>query len=45
MIKHGSPPLINALSTLMLATTFLAVAASQRLAAGTQNLERKEPKP
>jgi len=34
MIKFGSPPLINALSTIMLAVTFLAVAASQRLAAG-----------
>jgi spermidine/putrescine transport system permease protein len=35
MIKHGSPPLINALSTLLLAVTFLAVAASQRLVSGT----------
>jgi spermidine/putrescine transport system permease protein len=34
MIKFGSPPLINALSTILLAVTFLAVAASQRLAAG-----------
>jgi spermidine/putrescine transport system permease protein len=32
MIKHGSPPLINALSTLLLAVTFLAVWMSQRLA-------------
>jgi spermidine/putrescine transport system permease protein len=31
MIKHGSPPLINALSTIMLAVTFLAVLAVQRL--------------
>jgi spermidine/putrescine transport system permease protein len=30
MIKHGSPPLINALSTLLLALTFVAVALSQR---------------
>ncbi len=42
MIKHGSPPLINALSTIMLATTFLAVAASQRLATGPRPRERKE---
>jgi spermidine/putrescine transport system permease protein len=32
MIKHGSPPLINALSTLLLLVTFLAVWLSQRLA-------------
>jgi len=31
MIKHGSPPLINALSTLLLAVTFAAVSVSQRL--------------
>jgi spermidine/putrescine transport system permease protein len=31
MIKHGSPPLINALSTLLLLVTFLAVWTSQRL--------------
>jgi len=31
MIKFGSPPLINALSTILLALTFAAVAASQRL--------------
>jgi spermidine/putrescine transport system permease protein len=31
MIKYGSPPLINALSTLLLVLTFTAVAASQRL--------------
>ncbi|MFZ2055388.1 MAG: ABC transporter permease subunit [Candidatus Aminicenantales bacterium] len=31
MIKFGSPPLINALSTILLALTFTAVAASQRL--------------
>lgn len=33
MIKHGSPPLINALSTILLLVTFLAVWLSQRLAA------------
>ncbi|MEW6338543.1 MAG: ABC transporter permease subunit [Acidobacteriota bacterium] len=32
MIKHGSPPLINALSTILLVVTFLAVWLSQRLA-------------
>jgi len=32
MIKHGSPPLINALSTLLLVVTFVAVWLSQRLA-------------
>ncbi len=32
MIKHGSPPLINALSTLLLVLTFAAVALSRRLA-------------
>jgi spermidine/putrescine transport system permease protein len=31
MIKHGQPPLINALSTLLLVVTFLAVWLSQRL--------------
>jgi len=31
MIKFGAPPMINALSTLLLAVTFLAVLASQRL--------------
>ena len=31
MIKHGSPPLINALSTLLLAVTTTAVWLSQRL--------------
>jgi spermidine/putrescine transport system permease protein len=31
MIKHGSPPLINALSTVLLVVTFIAVWASQRL--------------
>jgi spermidine/putrescine transport system permease protein len=34
MIKHGSPPLINALSTVMLVVTFAAVALSHRLAGG-----------
>jgi spermidine/putrescine transport system permease protein len=33
MIKHGSPPLINALSTIILMATFLAVLAVQRLTA------------
>ena len=32
MIKYGAPPMINALSTLLLAVTFTAVLASQRLA-------------
>jgi spermidine/putrescine transport system permease protein len=32
MIKHGAPPLINALSTLLLLVTFVAVWLSQRLA-------------
>jgi spermidine/putrescine transport system permease protein len=32
MIKHGSPPLINALSTILLVVTFAAVWFSQRLA-------------
>jgi spermidine/putrescine transport system permease protein len=31
MIKYGSPPLINALSTILLAITFTAVAMSQRI--------------
>ncbi|OQA29321.1 MAG: Inner membrane ABC transporter permease protein YdcV [Verrucomicrobia bacterium ADurb.Bin345] len=31
MIKHGSPPLINALSTILLVVTFAAVSISQRL--------------
>ena len=31
MIKYGAPPMINALSTLLLAVTFTAVLASQRL--------------
>jgi spermidine/putrescine transport system permease protein len=31
MIKHGSPPLINALSTILLVATFAAVSFSQRL--------------
>jgi spermidine/putrescine transport system permease protein len=34
MIKHGSPPLINALSTLLLVVTFVAVWLSQRLPSG-----------
>jgi spermidine/putrescine transport system permease protein len=33
MIRHGNPPLINALSTLLIAVTFLAVWGSQRLLA------------
>jgi spermidine/putrescine transport system permease protein len=31
MIKHGAPPLINALSSILLLLTFTAVVASQRL--------------
>jgi spermidine/putrescine transport system permease protein len=31
MIKHGSPPLINALSSLLLLVTFVTVSLSQRL--------------
>lgn len=31
MIKYGAPPLINALSTILLAVTFLCVIASQYL--------------
>ena len=31
MIKHGSPPLINALSTILLLVTFVAVVISQNL--------------
>jgi spermidine/putrescine transport system permease protein len=33
MIKHGATPLINALSTLLLALTFSMVLVSQRLSA------------
>jgi spermidine/putrescine transport system permease protein len=36
MIKHGAPPLINALSTLLLVVTFVAVWLSQRLATPTE---------
>ena len=32
MIKHGATPLINALSTILLALTFATVVVSQRLA-------------
>ena len=35
MIKHGSPPMINALSTLLLVITFSAVVVSQRVGEGT----------
>ena len=35
MIKHGSPPLINALSSILLLLTFFAVWLSQRLTAET----------
>lgn len=31
MIKHGTPPLINALSTLLLIVTFVTVALSHRM--------------
>lgn len=31
MIKHGAPPLINALSTIILVVTFITVLASQKL--------------
>lgn len=31
MIKHGSPPLINALSTLMLCVTFILIGITQKL--------------
>jgi ABC-type spermidine/putrescine transport system permease subunit II len=31
MIKYGAPPMINALSTLLLVVTLTAVLASQRL--------------
>lgn len=31
MIKHGAPPLINALSTILLVITFVTVTVSQRL--------------
>ncbi len=34
MIKHGAPPLINALSSILLLLTFLSVWLSQRLATG-----------
>lgn len=34
MIKHGSPPLINALSTILLVVTFTTVFLSQRLVGG-----------
>jgi spermidine/putrescine transport system permease protein len=34
MIKHGSPPMINALSTILLVVTFIMVWASQRLTHG-----------
>jgi len=36
MIKHGSPPLINALSSILLVVTFVAVWLSQRLTGETQ---------
>jgi spermidine/putrescine transport system permease protein len=36
MIKHGSPPLINALSAILLVVTFVAVWLSQRLTGETQ---------
>ena len=35
MIKHGSPPLINALSSILLVVTFVAVWLSQRLTGET----------
>lgn len=38
MMKHGNPPVINALSTLLLAVTFVLVWLSQRL-----NVERNTP--
>jgi spermidine/putrescine transport system permease protein len=38
MIKHGAPPLINALSTLLLVVTFLAVWLSQRLTSPTEKI-------
>jgi len=31
MVKHGAPPLINALSTILLLVTFVAVVVSQNL--------------
>jgi len=34
MIKHGTPPMINALSTILLVVTFTIVVASQRLLEG-----------
>lgn len=36
MIRHGAPPLINALSTLLLAVTFLTVWLSQRLVSSSE---------
>jgi spermidine/putrescine transport system permease protein len=45
MIKLGSPPLINALSTLMLTVTFPAAAVSQRLAAGKPGTARDSNHP
>ena len=39
MIKHGSPPLINALSTLLLVVTFVAVWLSQRLTTARRSHE------
>jgi spermidine/putrescine transport system permease protein len=38
MIKHGSPPLINALSTILLLITFIAVWLSQRLTTEKESL-------
>ena len=40
MIKYGSPPLINALSTILLVLTFAAVAASQRLSRSRRAAEK-----
>jgi spermidine/putrescine transport system permease protein len=40
MIKYGSPPLINALSTILLVLTFAAVAASQRLSRSRRSGEK-----
>ncbi len=37
MIKHGSPPMINALSTILLCLTFLIVAVSRKLAGKQQS--------
>jgi spermidine/putrescine transport system permease protein len=36
MIKHGSPPLINALSTILLVVTFSVLLVSQRLIGGKE---------